>query len=318
MAVGDITINEGTSTGVAVDVIGTLHYGIVKLDMGTIGGTNPFSGTIPAVSNLAAGTVTRVEGGTIGRVGNVGTLEVGTISAMPNIPGGTIGLVTRVGNVGTVEVGTITTIPNIPGGTITRVSTIGTLEVGTISSIPNIPGGTLGLVTTVTNLSNGTIQNSGTTTGVGTVTNIGQLYNAGTVQNQLGGTITTLQNGTVVSNGGVQGSINPRSSKTIQTYGTTTTGTIGTLVAAQGAGTSIWVQSCDISSHNGTVDTVVSFGLASGGTSVVNRGNYGAQGGIAKTFPNPINGQVTNSALTWNVLGGSGTVSYNVTYFVEA
>lgn len=211
---------------------GSLWSGNVGVSSGTINSLPPVTGTV----NFGAGTINSVgtvntigtlpniPGGTITRVQTLGTLEVGTIVSIPNTPGGTLGLITRVGNLGTVESGTINrieggtlglvtrvgnvgtiesgtiTVNNIPGGTITRISTIGTLEVGTISSLPNVPGGT--------------INNSGTTTGVGTVTNVGsvtnlgQLYNAGTVQNQLAGTMTALQNGTIATGTINTGTIN--------------------------------------------------------------------------------------------------------------
>lgn len=108
-----------------------------------------------------------------------------------------------------------------------------------------------------------------------------------------------------------------RSSRTLVSYGTTSAGTIGTIVAAPGVGTSIFVTSLDIVSQNGTVEPVVSFGLVANGEGVLNRGNYGAQGGIAKSYVPANNGGTTNAALTWNLLSGSGTVSYNVVYFTE-
>lgn len=169
-----VTINEGTQTGIKTDLVGTLNYQVIKLDMGTAGVANPFSGTIPTVSNLAAGTITRLEGGTVtlsnptgttvtvdhGTVtlsnptgttvqfnnGTIDLIKAGTITTLPNIPGGTLGLITRISTLGTMEVGTISSLPNIPGGTlglITRVGNVGTLEVGTISSLPNLPQGSI-------------------------------------------------------------------------------------------------------------------------------------------------------------------------------
>lgn len=543
-------VNEGTQTPIAVDSIGgTAYIQAVKINMGANGVDGAFfEGTISDISKLSAGTITRLEGGTISTNMLSGSVVVttGTIAVIPNIPGGTVGLVTRISTIGTLEVGTISTLPNIPGGTlgvvtsitgvasgtinssgtvtgvgvvtsvtevanlakgtitkveggtiglITRVGNVGTLEVGTITTMPNIPGGTVGVVSmlsagTVTRveggsiaitagtvaISAGTLQthyaedaghttadkgelvfavrndggtslvgsdldytalstdangnlrilgtipmiNAGTITSVGTVPGVGvvsmltagtvSMINAGTitsvgtvpgvgvvtsvtevanlakgtitkveggtlgvvtsvteVANLAKGTITKLEGGTlgVVSSlsagtitkleGGTlgilaQGSINvtagtvtagtltrlsnvgtlelgtvkinPRPTRDIFTFGTVTTGTIGTLVAAPGAATAIYVQNVSVQVYNGTAETLVSFGLsttgggATGGGPLV-RGNYVGGGGQDKAFSNAVNGATTNVALTYNILSGAGTVAYQVSYWVE-
>lgn len=53
----NVTITEGTQSGIATDQVGTVHYQGIKLDMGTAGVSNPFKGTIPEVSVLAKGTI---------------------------------------------------------------------------------------------------------------------------------------------------------------------------------------------------------------------------------------------------------------------
>lgn len=115
-------------------------------------------GTLALVSqaNVTVGTMANLPGGTVGlitRVGNLGTLELGSVvvNTLPNTPGGTLGLVTRVGNLGTIETGTITSVAslaNMVKGTVTRVEggTIGLVSqanvtVGTMTA--NIPGGTI-------------------------------------------------------------------------------------------------------------------------------------------------------------------------------
>lgn len=134
--------SSGTTTGVGVvtsvtnlaaGTITRLEQGSINVTAGTIG-TVTGVGVVTSVTNLAAGTVTRVEGGTIGRVGNVGTLEVGTISTLPNIPGGTIGVVTTVTSV--------TDVANLSKGTITKLEggTLGILAQGSI----NVTAGTVG------------------------------------------------------------------------------------------------------------------------------------------------------------------------------
>lgn len=110
---------------------------------------------------------------------------------------------------------------------------------------------------------------------------------------------------------------NVRSSRNIVSFSTTSVGTIGTIVAAPGQGTSIFVTNLDVVVQSGTCEPVVSFALAANGAGVLNRGMYGALGGISKSFIPANNGGTTNAALTWNVLTSSGTVSYSVSYFLE-
>ena len=194
---------------------------VIEVDHGSIAVTSLPNIPGGTIGMLSAGTLTSV--GTVSGVGVVTDLTsgsvritVGTITVMPNTPGGTLGLITRVGNVGTLELGTVT-VTNPTGTTVQfNNGTVNLLAAGTITKLE---GGTLNLVTTVTNLSNGTIQSSGTTTGVGVVTsvtglasgtvnnvgtvvgigvvtslgsatNVGQVHNAGTIQNILAGTMT--------------------------------------------------------------------------------------------------------------------------------
>lgn len=292
--VGGVTAG-GTVYGLLVDSAGVLQ----------VNGT---------VSTGGAGTQpTRIIDGTVTRVSTIGTLEVGTISTMPNIPGGTIGLITRVGNVGTLEVGTITTLPNVPGGT-------------------------LGLVTTVSNITNGSVRIT-----VGTITE-------GTIRNLISGTINaatailnsgTINVGTFVMPSGTisvlpnlpQGSINVtagtfrddgRTTRNILSYGTQFGGTAAgyaTLVGstAVGVGTSTWV--CDVSINNpsGNIVCLVGFGTALQGTSVLLRGTYGTSAGVGqqRSFPKAVNSGMTNQDLV-AYIGGAGTVDFNVSYFISA
>ena len=380
-----VTINQGTNTIVASDDVSGTQYQVIKLDMGTNGVSNPFSGTIPAVSNLEAGTITSLQGGTVSSNILSGSITViaSTITVLPNIPGGTIGLVTRVGNVGTLEVGTISTLPNIPGGTIGVVSSVtdvanlakgtitrleggtvssnilsgsiaviaGTVEsvgtvpgigvvtnltsgsvtmtVGTLTVMPNIPGGTLGLVTTVTNLSNGTIQSSGTTTGVGVVTSVtnlasGTLLNSGTttgvgvVSLLSAGTVTRLEQGSInVTAGTFRQDYRPISPEL--TYGTIFGGTAagyGTLIAAQGSGTSIYITNLKMMNNSGgtaPLDMMIGYGTALNGTTVVDRGNYVT--GISRSFKG-MNGNITNTDLVCYV-GAAGTIAVNISYWIQ-
>ncbi len=338
MASNPIGINLGTQEYVNFDKTGTVNTQVVDIRNGTLAGGTLNSGTVDLlkagtiskleggtlgeVTNLVGGTVTRIlqgsiqitagtvinNGGTVGlitRVGAIGTLEVGTISAMPqvsvgtipNTPGGTLGLVTRVGNVGTLEFGTITSVANLAGGTVTR------LVDGTV----RIPAGTITSVTDIANLSKGTItrleQGSvNVTAGTVVVTSGSMAQTAGTINT---GTINV---GTF--------RLNPAPTQVTQSYGTTTNGTVGTLVAAPSAGSAIFITKLSINVQSGTVEPLVSFGLATNGLGVVERGNYAAGGGISTSFPIPNSANNTGTALTFNILSGSGTVSYNLAYFV--
>ena len=138
---------------------------------------------------------------------------------------------------------------------------------------------------TVTALANGTIT-------AGTVTRVG---NVGTIES---GTIKLNPIPTIASN----------------VFGTTSAGTIGTIVAAPSAGSAIVIDSLDVSQISGTAEVVVSFGIVSSGNGVVTRGLYPAGGGISKNPTYPMGGSITGSALTWNILSGSGTVAYSVAY----
>lgn len=274
-----IGVNPATGAVYVQDLSGasgtTNIQGSVQVTGGTIFVSNPGSnvnvvtGTVTEVSfNRFLGTVGVVNSGTINRVGNLGTLELGSVV---------------VNSLPQVSVGTVPNI-NVASGTQQTLGTVGVVN-----------NGTLALVTTVSNVTNGSV-------------------------NILTGTVTRLSNIGTLESGTTQ--LNPRPSRSIFTYGTTTTGTIGTLVNAGGAGVRIFINDCSIISHNGTVDAIISWGLAvngggATGGGVVARGNFGAQGGIQKSFPYPTDGGTSNVALTFNQLGGAGTVTYTVSYWTE-
>ncbi len=223
-----------------------------------------------------------------------GTINAGTISALPNLPGGTLGEVT-----------------NLAGGTVTRLLqgsvtvTAGTVvnNGGTVGEVTNLVGGTL------TRLAQGSINVTAGTVTAGSIVVTNGTIGAGSIVVTNG----TISHGTI-DNGTVQ--INPKPTIVTNSFGTTTTGTIGTLVAAPSAGSAIFITSLDISVNSGTAEVLVSYGLVTTGNQVVSRGNYGALGGIAKTYDPPNSGSATGTALTYNILSGSGTISYNVAYFV--
>lgn len=124
------------------------------------------------------------------------------------------------------------------------------------------------------------------------------------------GNIGTLLSGTI--------QLNPKPNINILTYGTVSAGTIGTLVAAPGAGTAIYVCSYAIdldSTALGTPDVCISFGTQTGGTAVIFRG--GDTTPFGQTFIYPVNAGITATALTWLQLAGGGTVSINISYFTQ-
>lgn len=254
------------------------------------GGTAGTVIPVMKVSMDAQGTYTDANlfQGTILQVNNIGTL--------PNIPQGSInitaGTIATLGTMGTLGlINTVTTVSNITNGSIRM--TVGTIAAGSIAVTAGTIAtlgtmGTLGLVNTVTTVSNLTAGSIAVTAGT---------VSAGTIN------IGTFQQ-------------NPKPTVVVNAFGTTTTGTIGTLVAAPSAGSAIFITSLDVSVQSGTVEPCISFGLAATGNGVVSRGLYVPGGGIAKTY-NPANsGSNTGTALTYNVLTSSGTVSYNVAYFI--
>ncbi len=343
---GSIVVTAGTIGSMPNTPGGTLGLitrvgNVGTLEVGTINTLpNIPGGTIGVVTSLSGGTITRLEGGTVGLISTVTTVSnitngsivmtAGTIGSLPNVT-------LAGGTVQNLNGGTITSVQGGTIGLVTRVGNIGTLEVGTISTLPNIPGGTLGLVTTVTNLSNGTIQSSGTTTGVGVVS----LLSAGTITKLEGGTVSTnmlsgtLNLGTVNVSTGTINSISNiaggtikndgRPGRNVLTYGTVyanASAAFATLVgsAVVGVGTSIWINDLSIvNSGSASADISVQFNTGTTGSNVIARGNFGANGGIQKSFPLAVNGGSTNTDLTvWLSGGTAGTTSVNVTYFISA
>lgn len=289
LAKGTITRLEGGTLGVVssvTDIANVTKGTITRVEGGTITLSNPTGTTVQfnngTVDLLKAGTITRLEGGTLGvvsSVADVANLAKGTIT---RLEGGTLGVVSSVTDVANLAKGTITRLEGGTLGVVSSVTDVANLAKGTIT---RVEGGTVNLVTTVSNLSAGSVAVT-----AGTIT-------AGTINT---GTIRINPNPTIVTN----------------SYGTTSSGTIGTIIAAPSAGSAIFITSLSVSVQSGTAEPCVSFGLAANGNQVISRGRYAELGGIVHTFPTPNSGSATGTALTWNVLSGSGTVSYNVSYFV--
>jgi hypothetical protein len=269
-----LLINQGTNSAVNFDLSGTINTQVIAIGYGT-------------VSTL--GTLPNIPGGTIGVVSS---LSAGTIT---KVEGGTIGLITRVGNLGTLESGTISSLPNIPGGTLGVVQSI---SAGTIT---RVEGGTINAATVV--LNSGTIN-------VATIS-------AGTVVVGIG-TIThgTIDAGTV--------RIDARTTQNIITFGTqiaATAALVATIVgsASVGAGTSLWVNDISIINPYGSVLCVIGFGTAQQGTNVLLRGILGTQTGVGieKQFPKLVNAGMTNQDLVFST-GAAGTIDLSISYLISA
>lgn len=404
MAINPLGMNQGTQSFIRFENDGgTINTQIIDLRQGTVTLSNPTGTTITVdhgtvtlsnptgtttqfnngtVDLLKAGTITKLEGGTLNlitRVGNIGTVEVGTISAMPNIPGGTIGVVTSLTNLvaGTItklEGGTLGILSqgsiNVTAGTITSGSirvvagTVGGAAATAVALSGNpIPtagvdsggtvygflvdtkgqqilgGGTVDTLTTVSNLTNGSVRIT-----VGTITVLPNLpqgsinvtagtVNTGTINLLQAGTITRVENGSIVVVGFVQsqlGTLNAgtvrtdaRTTQNIVTYGTQVVGTAaiaGTIIGSSsvGAGTSIWINDFSIVNPYGSVLTTLGFGTAQQGTNILFRGVLGTQtvGGIEKAYPKMTNAGMTNQDLVLS-LGAAGTVDLTLSYIIS-
>lgn len=318
----NIAVTEGAGKNVATDDVGGAQYQRVKLDYGGNGVSIPFEGTIPEITNLAGGTVTlanptgttvTVDHGTVtlsNPTGTTVTVDHGTVT-LSNPTGTTVqfnnGTIDSVANIVNLAKGTIT---RVEGGTITLSNPTGTtvqFNNGTIDSVTNIANLAKG---TITRVEGGTITLSNPT---GTTVQ----FNNGTVDLIEAGTVTRLEQGSVnVTAGTIRENTTPL--KSMVTMGTTFTGTIGTIVAAPGSGTSLWITSLSVIAHSGTPDIAVSFGLQNNGPHRLVRGQFFTPGGgVEKRFRPATNGGTTNSALTWNQLSSSGSVSIDVSYWVE-
>lgn len=351
LSAGTITKLEGGTLGL-VTTLSNLSNGSVRVTAGTVGGAGAtavaLSGNpVPVGGVDSGGTVygllTDAKGQQLIGGGTISMINAATVSVLPNIPGGTLALVTTLTNLsnGTIQnsgtttgVGTVTdlgriynagTVQNQLGGTLDTVTTVTNLTngsvritVGTITVLPNIPGGTIGVVTSITGIASGTINNSGTTTGVGVVS----LLSAGTITKLEQGSINVTA-GTVTAGTINLGTISARTSENVLTYGTqfaATAAAYGTLVgsAVVGAGTSTWLQNASIINPAGTVLTLLGFGTVLNGTSVLYRGVLGTQtvSGIQKSWDKAVNAGMTNQDLVI-YLGAAGTVDVSISYFIK-
>ena len=322
IASGSISVIAGT-----VASVGTIP------GVGTITNIGSISsiGTMPAISvgNSTGGTLDLLKAGTV--VISGGTINAGTVTTsvqVGTINAGTIDLM-KAGTISMINAGTLTNSGTTTGvGVVSMLSagTVSMINAGTISSVGSAVG-----VGVVSNLTIGSVRMTIGTLTSGSLTNLGQIYNAGTVQNQLGGTITTVLNAGTTQNllGGTintvlnAGTNSARNMETVLTYWgnfAATAAAYGTIVgsASVGAGTAIYVQNAHIINPYGTVLNVMGFGTALTGTSVLMRGVLGTQtvGGLQKSWDKPVSAGMTNQDLVI-YLGGAGTVDYTVSYFIK-
>jgi len=371
-----VTVTEGTQTIIKTTTDTGAEIQHVRNDGGTIG-------VISSIPNVKVDSGTQQTLGTVGTVIGIGTISnivttsgtttgIGTLSNV-----GLVDLVTRIGNIGTIESGTVTTSLALNTGTITTIvagtqntlGTVGTVlgvggvvqvsgtvstggagtqpvsftndplgsvvvTVGTIASLPtlNLTTGTIttGSLTNLAMIHNGTLASSGTTTGVGVVTSLtsqsaGTLNTLGTVgvlNSQVAGTLNTLGTVAVVNNivTGTLASVTMSNIYTgsqvliAQAVGTTAGTVTGTLSAASGAGTYHWVSGLQIVVVSGTTDVMLGYGSTLTGGSVLARGQFTPGGGIMRDFTFPIRSVGTNSEICY-VIAGAGTASIAVNYW---
>lgn len=241
---------------------------------------------------------------------------------------------------------------------VTTGGSIGTLLTSSTTGTQQ----TLGTVGVVNNIVTGTLATSGSTTGIGTVTNIGTInqLNPGTTSLSLGKSgsnqsyvsgdvgvlmmgqnnnnyqtitsangqyspIMTDQFGQVYTIGNIQGGtiqINPIPSQNILTTNASGTAAIGTLVAAPGVGTSIYITSYAIDGDSttlGTAELILSFGTVISGSGVLFRATLNTLNDVAimNYGAYPVNAGITNTPLTYLIKTGAGSISWNITYFIH-
>lgn len=191
-------VSAGDTPGGTIDEVTLLKAGtITRVEGGSIIVT---AGTVTTTLALNTGTLTTIAAGTQNTLGTVGTVPgVGVVTTVTNLSNGTI-----QSSGTTTGVGVVTSVTNLAAGTITKLEQ-GSIQVtaGTIASVGTVPG--VGVVTSVTNLvngtlgilTNGTLSSSGTTTGVGVVTSVtnlvsGTLLSSGTTTGV--GVVTSVTN----------------------------------------------------------------------------------------------------------------------------
>ena len=105
----------------------------------------------------------------------------------------------------------------------------------------------------------------------------------------------------------------PKQITSFGTVGTAAGSFFGTISAASGAGTSHVVTGINIIVTSGTPEVMVSFGSALTGGSVLARGSFTTNSGIARNFNPPIDSG-TNSEIMYHFVS-AGTANIQVQYY---
>lgn len=337
----DTTGKQYIATVTTVDTVTTvsnLTNGSINILTGTVNSATLVGGT------LQAGTVNASlvsSNGTITRLGNIGTLELGTVSGFTRVITGTING-TAVQN-GTVEINTVglntvniavdegltagaysisgvtadgaLAIPyyDVVAGTfVDRNSSINpensvyvvpVLGCGTIRLVRTSAGNGSALVTMAAGYNDSNLGfNYITDIKRGSIANIGVVHNAGTIQN--------LNDGTVHID-----SLPVRIGTSYGTLGTTGAAVWGTIIAAAGAGTYQYIEGLSIVVHSGTVDCAIT-NIGVGGTTgagVLARGQFVPGGGIVRDFTHAQRSGTNGTIAFW--MGGAGTAFFQVNYY---
>jgi len=225
--------------------------------------------------SVSAGTAISASGSSLGTLSNsglisggtsyVGLLNSGTISAFNNAVGGTISGDKGLDN---------------DGGTITALTNNSIIS-GVLDGFKN--DGTTG---TLTNNYGGTIS--------GTGTDSAGLYNGGTI----GGTITMLTNGGVITGTGVG----------VNNLGTITTLNNSGTISGSGTGS-------DGLNNGGSITTLINSGTISGGTGIYNRASIGTlinSGTVSSAaFGIDNNGGTITTLNNSGIISGGNTGIYN-------
>lgn len=125
MAAGNVLVNQGTQTAIAIDTVGTVSYQVIKLDVGALGASSPFNGTI----------VVNVNSGTINSIPAIGTVSVGTVDTNSQLPPNAFGTVINV------TTNTFGTIKPAVSGSVIYVTDI-TISSGSASNVAIYSGST--------------------------------------------------------------------------------------------------------------------------------------------------------------------------------
>jgi hypothetical protein len=97
--------------------------------------------------------------------------------------------------------------------------------------------------------------------------------------------------------------------------GVTGTTGIGTLAAAVGAGTGMYITRFSILAISGTPECILAFGTTTNNNQVIAHGLFPAGGGMVSDITVADHYGTNNSPLTYQILSGAGTVDWKVTYF---